>query len=105
MWWIFAPQILMCAAIMLRRLLACLALLTGLTAAGAPVHAQVIAEVAAQADAGLAETAARTRVPPLVARGVASIAIPAFEPAVRSYDQVDVCLSPPVRTGIDRARE
>jgi hypothetical protein len=44
----------MCAAIMLRRLLACLALLTGLAAAGAPAQAEVVGALATRLEASAA---------------------------------------------------
>lgn len=94
----------MCALPMLRRLLACLALLTGLAAAGAPAQAELASSVAAQL-----ETSAMA---PVAERGaVAAVLRPLprrFEPArgpspatrlVPAADRLSV------RIGSDRARE
>lgn len=88
---------------MLRKLLACLALLTGLAAAGTPAQAQVAAALASrvEASAGVematqaqAEADGREKRP---ARAVGDCACPRRSTATISADTV--------RIGSDRARE
>lgn len=89
---------------MLRRLLTCLALLTGLAAAGAPAQAEVANALAAHVEASASGvSAARSQVAVAIARpanglsyAVASLVLPlAEQPAA----------APAVRLGSDRARE
>ena len=89
---------------MLRRLLACLALLTGLAAAGAPAQAAVAVSSASRMEASAAEGAAtrdQAAAAPAkraVPRKVASA--PAAGPLLRTIFRV-----PTVQLGGDRARE
>lgn len=88
---------------MLRKLLACLALLTGLSAAGAPAQAEVAHTVAAQLEVSASVAVSTSKaaavcreVPHLADRGRADRAItPACGPALVAT----------VHLGSDRARE
>ncbi len=88
---------------MLRRLLACLALLTGLAAAGAPAQAEVAAALSSRvvatvrADVGTSQSAA------IVARTLP--ARPAAIEAPEVSDRLGATAAPTVYPGIDRARE
>lgn len=88
---------------MLRRLLACLALLTGLAAAGAPAQAEVAAALSsrvvatARAEVGTSQSAA------IVARALP--ARPAVIAAPEAVDSLRATAAPTVYPGIDRARE
>lgn len=94
---------LLCRRVMLRRLLACLALLTGLAAAGAPAQAQFVA-LSAQAETSASSAAA--------AQGQSKSAV--VEPRFRGdFAQLQVWepvgvpprVAPTVRIGCDRTRE
>lgn len=88
---------------MIRKLLACLALLTGLAAAGTPAQAEVAMTLASRIEASAAidtHTASATAPAAAVPRKT--------EPAIaaapeRSFDRP--ALQPAVRLGSDRARE
>lgn len=89
---------------MLRRLLACLALLTGLAAAGAPAQAEVVSAVASRIEASAeGATAVRRTAELAVARPLPSRA---FAEASTARPMLE---SPPaiptVQLGSDRARE
>lgn len=93
----------MCALLMLRKLLACLALLTGLAAAGAPAQAEVAVAMASRIEASAAVHA-------VVPRQVASRparAVRAYRAADRALETIaDVSSSfPTVYIGSDRSRE
>ena len=89
---------------MLRKLLACLALLTGLAAAGTPVQAEVAAAVASRVEASAFEgAAARGQAVAPSARRVVGGKFPAAagaRPLLRTVLRVPV-----VQLGSDRARE
>lgn len=89
---------------MLRRLLACLALLTGLAAAGAPAQAEVAAAMTARFEAGASAsvTADRQSKPARAFRGLP------LDFRVIKWDvekASEVRPAPAVRIGSDRARE
>lgn len=89
---------------MLRKLLACLALLTGLAAAGAPARAEVAVALASRMEAscaGVAPTCRQTRAAP--ARPAIRREF-AMDGLARSVDQPAVPARA-VRLGCDRARE
>lgn len=87
---------------MIRKMLACLALLTGLTAAGAPVQAEVAISLVSRIEASVkAETApaAAGHAPVVVARQARfGVTLPAAARAEGVFSQATVRLS-------DRARE
>lgn len=89
---------------MLRRLLACLALLTGLAAAGTPAQAHMVEALASRMEASQAgHSAVRTRVQPAT---VLPTARPLIERGARPAPPALFSQpAPRVRTGIDRARE
>jgi len=93
----------LCRRVMLRRLLACLALLTGLAAAGTPAQAQVVA-LAAQAQtsvSGAAEAQGQTRSPVVELRFARDFPrLQVWEPVGQAPRAV-----PAVRIGCDRTRE
>lgn len=89
---------------MLRRLLACLALLTGLAAAGVPAQAEVAASLSARVEAsatGIAAPGGQTQL---------AMSRPAFTPPVTDGQRIEPArtnepLAPTVRLHSDRARE
>lgn len=88
---------------MLRKLLACLALLTGLTAAGAPAQAEVAIAMASRVEASATREAGSQLV------SAAAIVLPRkAEPAIAAAPSTIVdrpAHQPAVRLGSDRARE
>lgn len=88
---------------MLRKLLACLALLTGLTAAGAPAQAEVAAALTSRIEASANREVSNQLV------SVAMIKLPRkAEPAIAAAPSIIFelpALQPAVRLGSDRARE
>lgn len=93
----------MCAALMLRRLLACLALLTGLTAAGAPAQAEMAIAMASRM-----ETAACRDQAPRQAKVTVHEATPGAEFADCATAEprgVPACRHSTVQLRSDRARE
>ena len=94
----------MCAVLMLRRFLACLALLTGLAAAGAPAQAQVVSALASRMEASATGGV-------LAQRSSVSMVAPRPSEPKTVVDQVvapllkRAPLQPTVLTRIDRARE
>lgn len=94
----------MCARLMLRKLLACLALLTGLAAAGAPLQAEVATAMASRVEAGPTESAApRGQAPAASARRAGSSKMSstaAKRPLLRTVVRVPV-----IELQSDRARE
>lgn len=94
----------LCARVMLRRLLACIALLTGLAAVGAPAQAHMAESDMARIEAGLAEAGASDdAIRPLGPRPERITHAMAWAeiPATRAF----ALRHPSVRVGIDRARE
>lgn len=94
----------MSRAFMLRKLLACLALLTGLAAAGAPVHASAAVTLASSIEA--------SAVSQTVSRGTSSKAVPAPARPAKSAKTISgkrasggIFRWPTVYLGSDRARE
>ena len=88
---------------MIRKLLACLALLTGLAAAGTPAQAEVAMALASRIEASVASdhgiasaTAPAVALPRKAETAIAAAPEPAFEGSA---------LQPAVRLGSDRARE
>ena len=103
-WWIFSWRGLMCEAVMLRRLLACLALLTGLAAAGTPAQANPAGSDIARVEASVWQSAGDSAeaAPAAAARRVfTKVAAKAIGLLGEPY----FCEFTSVRTGIDRARE
>lgn len=94
----------MCAQPMLRKILACLALLTGLAAAGTPVQAEVTnalatqVQVSASAQPSVGPSAIALRRAPLRRTAPTTAVVPARLSG--SYAS-----APAVRIGSDRARE
>lgn len=88
---------------MLRKLLACLALLTGLTAAGAPAQAEVAIAIASQLDANVASeaSAALASAPQNALAGE----VDAPDGAVPKRAIKRIVPQPAVRLGSDRAHE
>lgn len=89
---------------MLRKLLACLALLTGLAAAGTPAQAEVASAIAAQIDAGATASGTEQRASAVVRMIVRGMLAPSREadPVARP---VLVAARAPVHLGSDRALE
>lgn len=88
---------------MLRKLLACLALLTGLVATGAPAQAEVAAALSSRVVATAGAEACSSQAAIVIAR-----AVPVRSSAIVASDHVDSpdrALAPSVYYGIDRARE
>jgi hypothetical protein len=91
------------AALMLRRLLACFALITGLAAAGAPAQAEVVA-LASQVEASVSEAAtAQGQAAPAVSQPLLRRAFAVIEAAPLPGELGRV--APTVRLRSDRARE
>lgn len=90
---------------MLRRLLACLALLTGLTAVGVPTHAQVVAGLAAQVEASEEGVTAPARQAAAAPHAYDYAAQPVDCQLARPAPASSMPLAAAVRTGIDRSRE
>lgn len=89
---------------MLRRLLACLALITGFAAVGAPAQAEVVTAVAARVEATASASVLAHR------QSLAAVAINEIAPCFNPFDGYvdggsDVPVAPVVRIGSDRARE
>lgn len=98
------PTTLCARRTMLRKLLACLALLTGLAAAGAPVQAEVTSAVAAQLEASAASPAAARGAVVAVRSVLPRKAERALTPAPVAPSQRPAPVAT-VRLGSDRARE
>lgn len=89
---------------MLRRFLACLALLTGLTAAGAPVQAEMANALASHVEASASGVpTARSQVTIAIARPALGRPFAVESPARPFADQIEA--APAVLLGSDRARE
>lgn len=89
---------------MLRKLLACLALLTGLATAGAPAQAEVVAAVASRIEASASGVSVVSRM------GEAAMARPLSSRVVAHARGASPvlelpCATPSVRLGSDRSRE
>lgn len=89
---------------MLRRLLACLALITGLAAAGAPAQAEVVTAMTARVEAKTSAAVLDHR------QSIAAVAIYKTAPSFSLLDgyvdgRSEVPVAPVVRLGSDRARE
>lgn len=88
---------------MLRRILACFALLTGLVAAGAPAQAEVVALTSRIEVSASGATAAHRQAKPVIAYRMLSREFAAAEPAAPAGEPA--CVMPAVRLRSDRARE
>lgn len=89
---------------MLRKLLACLALLTGLTAAGAPVQARLMEALSAQVQSSQSISEAQAQQSHAGSAAALLFRAAPSSPPSTGMHVVDV-LPEPVLTGIDRARE
>ena len=93
----------MCALLMLRRLLTCLALLTGLAAAGAPAQAEVVAALASRMEASAAGEAVSHRSSVVIVAPLPSTPEAVDDMAVAPLSDRVVHV-PAVLVEIDRAR-
>ena len=88
---------------MLRKLLACLALLTGLAATGAPAQAEVAAALSSRVVATARAEACSSQAAVVIARALPGR--PAANVAPDHTGNLDRAQAPSVYYGIDRARE
>ena len=94
----------MCALLMLRRFLACLALLTGLAAAGAPAQAEIAMALASQMEASATGQTASRHASVEVALPLSATPTSGIETRVEPLSGA-TAPAPTVRIRCDRARE